>query len=1563
MQVMSEEVVRSLGPGRFLDWKVLNAMGTAGGVLICWDKRSLEMLGWKRANFPSPVDSGMWEMEQSGCSRGSMVLSPEKIGSACGRSLGQLEDCGRSHGVKEAISIQLWLVDVPLQGGSFTWSRGLNNQSWAKLDRFLATPSWLDQYSRVLQRRLPRPTSDHFLVLLEGGGLRRGPSPFKFENMWLKAEGFKDLIERWWQGIVVRGRPSYRSEKDLERECVREMEKKAGIRVGAGSQRVSSSQGGDASFAWVPRIGKRKDLTSLYPKAKEQKGVGALLVEVLREMEPGSDGQRNQQLKEKCWSPMLGKSFADVVKQNRSCEEVVRVKIVNRPSGGRLKKLAQCLVGSWDPMLGRGDDLRSWGTQMSKLWWLRRATGEMEPKDGMRDGGREEERGLGENTWPTYLLMDRDTLCKIGEGCGEFLDIDAKTERMEELQWARIRVRIKEDRIPNMVDIWMENTADDKGRTLAAAREGEGESQTREGKRVMEEEGGSRLETQTQVVDGMWRLTAGVGQPMDCHHGLGGSHLGPQGMECMQGGPLVLGLVERPCGPGGLTIQSPLVDHVGLKEWVDFRRPRIWKPKEAPEDPLLREKDDMRRLSGAELIQNERSPTDFALAEEAMRYDKVSDCLVSGTPSLLSPVFGRTPVGEYCDFSGDDKERDEGENPIQMIMGSKSPTGENVDCWIWWRQRGSLAGKKSDLAKFSNFLGFSTEGSGEGHYGFLGSKFVREGKEFIANPSSKGVPDYGSLMKLRILSWNVRGANDSSKRRIIKAVIRSQRVNLFCLQETKIQSLSEGLVRSLGADRWSNWVALDAVGSAGGTLVCWDKRSLEVMETEVGKFSVSCRFRNVENGLTWFFTGVYEPFSKGDRECLWEELGAIRGLWEDPWCLGGDFNVILSQRERNRQGRLTSAMRIFAQTVDELELMDLPMQGGAFTWSGGRNNQAWARLDRFLVTQQWLEMFSGVAQCRLQRPTSDHFPILLMGGGLRRGPTPFRFENMWLKVDGFKGLLREWWQGIEVRGRASFRLASKLKLLKLRIKTWNREVFGRLEVNKNSALQQVEYWDGVESERCLSFAETEQKKEAKDAFHKWVLLEEVHWRQKSRELWLKEGDRNTGYFHRMANAHRRNNSLDRIMINGAAPKSTYSSEAEDLEKPFTEEEIHGALMEMRGDKAPRPDGFTMAFWQECWSFVKEEMMDLFKEFFEYGSFSKCLNNTFLVLIPKKGGAEDLGDFRPISLLGGLYKILAKVLANRLKKVLDRVVSAYQNAFVRGRQILDASLVANEVIDYWHKRKEKGLICKLDIEKAYDSLNWEFLMKGLRQGDPLSPYLFILGMEVLTTLFRRAGEGGFLSGCRLWGRGGVEMNVSHLLFADDTIIFCKAEREQVSNLSWILAWFEAASGLRINLAKSALIPVGQVEELEEMAAELGCRLGALPTVYLGLPLGAHHKTSSSWDGVEERMRRRLAQWKRQYISKGGRITLIKSTLASIPIYFLSLIRIPKSVTKRIEKIQRDFLWGGGRLERKAHLIKWKVVCSPKEEGGLGIRKIDVLNKALLGKWCGDTPMRRRIYGKG
>jgi len=191
-------------------------------------------------------------------------------------------------------------------------------------------------------------------------------------------------------------------------------------------------------------------------------------------------------------------------------------------------------------------------------------------------------------------------------------------------------------------------------------------------------------------------------------------------------------------------------------------------------------------------------------------------------------------------------------------------------------------------------------------------------------------------------------------------------------------------------------------------------------------------------------------------------------------------------------------------------------------------------------------------------------------------------------------------------------------------------------------------------------------------------------------------------------------------------------------------------------------------------------------------------------------------------------------------------------------------------------------------------------RGIRQGDPLSPLLFVVVMEAL------------LSGFSVGIRDNEALVVNHLLFADDTLIFCGAQAEHVRNLWCNFLCFEAVSGLRINLGKSELVPIGEVDDVESLAHILGCRIGSLPMTYLGLPLGASFKSLSIWNGVIEKVQRRLASWKKIYLSKGGRVTLIHSTLSSIPTYFLSLFPIPVKYSQEIGAASKEVSmeWFGG-----------------------------------------------------
>jgi hypothetical protein len=455
---------------------------------------------------------------------------------------------------------------------------------------------------------------------------------------------------------------------------------------------------------------------------------------------------------------------------------------------------------------------------------------------------------------------------------------------------------------------------------------------------------------------------------------------------------------------------------------------------------------------------------------------------------------------------------------------------------------------------------------------------------------------------------------------------------------------------------------------------------VEKIEDCYGVYSLAVKFRLIEDNSIWAFAGVYGPNHARDRRILWDELAGMMSWWNMLWCIGGDFNVTRFPSERSGAAcRL--AMADFSDFLHEQGLLDLPLAGGFFTWSLAQDPPKWSRIDRFLISPEWEARFPGVSQKRLPRIGSDHFPLLLDSVNGPRGKRPFKFENMWLKKEGFGALVKQWWDSYQFQGSPSFIFACKIKALKLDLKKWNEEVFGNIECNKSKLLDDLRELDAIEEDRALDSAELAKKGEVSRELEACLLMEEISWRQKSRILWLKEGDKCSKFFHSMANSHRRHNSIDSLMIEGNLTNNQavisehivkfyqklfeeqcqwrlrvdglvfdqiLDHEAGWLEREFEEEEVRKSVMAMEGDKAPGPDGFSIAFFQVCWEVVKEDVMKVFREFHDEGRFEASLNSTFISLIPKIPGASEIKDFRPISLVGSLYKIIAKVLANRLK---------------------------------------------------------------------------------------------------------------------------------------------------------------------------------------------------------------------------------------------------------------------------------------------------------------------------
>ena len=385
-----------------------------------------------------------------------------------------------------------------------------------------------------------------------------------------------------------------------------------------------------------------------------------------------------------------------------------------------------------------------------------------------------------------------------------------------------------------------------------------------------------------------------------------------------------------------------------------------------------------------------------------------------------------------------------------------------------------------------------------------------------------------------------------------------------------------------------------------------------------------------------------------------------------------------------------------------------------------------------------------------------------------------------------------------------------------------------------------------------------------------------------------------------------------------------------------------------------------------------------------------LNKAYIVLIPKVQGAEKIGEFRPISLSNSIYLIIAKVLANRLSAVLPTLISPFQSAFLPGRQMADSIVLAEEIVAAWRRSGAKGIMWKVDFSKAYDTLDWRFLwnalrrrgfpetwvkwtkqcvttttfatlvngrpaggwihpQRGIRQGCPLAPLLFILAADALAVCMIQMCRRGSLTGFQ---SPGIATGIPLLQYADDTTFFIQGSWKAAYTLSTMMNIFSDFSGLQLNRAKSSFIGFGlSSEELTGCSRLLETPISNLPIRYLGVPLADKRLRIADWQPVVEKMESRLQGWRARLLSRGGRLVLIKAVLAAIPTYFLSIFRMPRGIQKRLEQYMRRFFWGGARSEetRAIPLVAWETVCRPIEQGGLGVRQLQHTNNALLAKW--------------
>ncbi|XP_057794871.1 uncharacterized protein LOC131011108 [Salvia miltiorrhiza] len=793
------------------------------------------------------------------------------------------------------------------------------------------------------------------------------------------------------------------------------------------------------------------------------------------------------------------------------------------------------------------------------------------------------------------------------------------------------------------------------------------------------------------------------------------------------------------------------------------------------------------------------------------------------------------------------------------------------------------------------------------------------------------------------------------------------------------------------AARWKSFLEFDGHfvvnpnGASGGLMLFW-KDPLDVAISSYSPGHIDCRVSN--DGVTWRFTGFYGHPDAAQRHHSWEMLRRLGENGGDLSWLSVKTNADFSWSNR-RKGEaaiwelidrfLINAKWANSSGVNDSQMLDFygsDHRAVKYILEKPEVGSSQGGFKRFFFEQKWMLAKNFTADLLMEWRFSGGLPVHQRLEWCQRYLEKWKnsdFDNPTKKIEELR------------KKRIKLLNAGASKSTSADLKVLEADLERMLEAEEVHWKQRSRAnWLGFGDRNTSyfhAFASARKKKNDIPA-----LVDNLGVLQKDDKV---KALIVQNYFSEMFKSDSPQPSIVKAVT---ARISSYFGEEEVriLDAPFTKNDVRNAVFQMSPHKAPGPDGFPPVFFQKYWGEIGGTVTKEVLQVLNGGGKVQEWNKTLIVLIPKITKPTRVSDFRPISLCNTLYKIVTKALVNRIRDVLGSVINDSQSAFVPGRMISDNILVGYECM-HWPRNQKKGKVgfaaAKLDMRKAYDRVEWPFLRamllrlgfprrmveiimdcvtsvsfsfvinrkvygslvptRGIRQGCPLSPFLFVICAQGLSAGLYHYERRQLIEGIKV---AKMSPAISHLFFADDSLLFFKASATGVRTIKNLLEEYSSASGQLVNLEKSAVSfsPCSSRQDIEMVVNTLGIRETSGHSMYLGLPTFIVRKKKVQFDYLRERVYKKLSSWKNKFFSAGGKEILIKSVIQAIPTYTMSCFKVPMAVCADIERACSNFWWGETDSGKQMHWASWEKLCLQKSKGGLGFRRLGAFNQSLLAK---------------